>query len=862
MRRFFLITVLLSLQFSTIYASPPQPRDSSDLKMLLSYTEDSDIQRAIAEYVYDLYLQFGEGRISDEKYLISLMHLLNRDISRRLQNPNEARKRYFSDLHNMLVEIQQLQSRLKQAGIKELDAFSSDLSDRIKLTIDRGEIDFKKKKVFEDALQMLYVSEEMIKLDQLQSPGEINQKIGSSKEKLLSAFGEIPAGGGEYYGRPPTIYDLFVEWKKVEEVKYSLRLADVKLVRLNLLKASDGDEILKMFNEQLKLAYTCFNYFDYDLAERLLSDLLETYPEWGVRNLDDVYFHRAESNFALHRLVHARNNYQELLSKYPGTTYLPRAYSRLVQINYTLDEPAKAVEYAGLYQGVAGATDEDYYDIQFLLAMSYYQLGSYDKTVETLSGIPPDNPYYHLAQYFTANAFTDGQQYDEAAQVYLKMIELNETPPYLHARALYKMGVMEYERGNYFAAVAYLNRISIGFSRYDKVINALAWSYFELERNKPAGEAQDFTQAKHYAKLLIDEYYASPYQMEAMGLLAYINQSEEEPVEAISLYREVYQTKVKRGPIEGYLEERKKIEEIYRETREAREKALQENDKEAYAKANALFIKLEDEIRYMDLSESSRSGVGVYREAEYVIGQIKELNRLRLLAEENGDKTAIDKIDSLQLHLGAVLEAFPPEAFQEASGINFFDDYPVSKYVVDEEYRHRYMLEKQDEVVGEMDEIDRMIGEVNDQIQNAKIVENYDLVARLEQERNYLQYLRKRYDILLVVIHETETEANPYPEFSRWGDLGAFGIINVYFDQKQKNQDQLVRVAEVFERVNKQLNSRKQVIESKIKKIEAEVRLMTMKARMEERTRLRAERERAFRESYFDTRESETPEEQ
>jgi len=35
-----------------------------------------------------------------------------------------------------------------------------------------------------------------------------------------------------------------------------------------------------------------------------------------------------------------------------------------------------------------------------------------------------------------------------------------------------------------------------------------------------------------------------------------------------------------------------------------------------------------------------------------------------------------------------------------------------------------------------------------------------------------------------------------------------------------------------------------------------------MKARMEERARLRAERERAFRESYFDTRESEIPEEQ
>jgi hypothetical protein len=830
--------------------------------MLLSYKEDSGIQTAIANYVYKLYLQFGEGRISDEKYLISLMYMLNQEISRRLENPNEARQKYFSDLHGMLSEIQQLQNRLKLAGIQELGSFASDLSNRIKLTIDRREIDFKKKKVFEDALQMLYVSEEMIKLDQLQSSSEINQKIGRSKQQLLSAFGEVPATGGQYYGRRPTIYDLFVEWKKAERVKYNLRVADVKLIRINLFKSSNANDILKMFNEQLDLAYISFNYFNYDLAERLLSDLLETYPEWGIRNLDDVYFYRAESNFALNRLSHARENYEELLSKYPGTSYLPRIYSRLVQINYTLDDPYKAIEYATLYQTIVPTTEPDYYDIQFLMAMSYYQLGNYNKTVEALMNVPPDNPYYHLAQYFIGNAYSDSQLYDESAQIYLRMIELSKTPPYLHARALYKMGIMEYQRMNYFAAVAYLSRISFGFDRYDKVLNALAWSHFELERSKPEGELKDFSMARHYAKRLIDEYYASPYKMEATGLLAYISQFEDEPVEAIGLYREVYQTKVKRAPIELYREERQKYEDLYEEVKIAREQALKENDEAAFVKADLLVRKLRAEIEYMDLSESSRSGLGVYREANSVIRQIKELNELRLQAEESKNEAAINTIDSLQLHLGAVLESFPDEAFQVAGGVNLFDDYPVSKYVVDEEFRHQSMQQKQDEVVSEIAEVDRMINEVNDQIQDAKIVQNFDLVAKLEQEQDYLRYLRKRYDVLLVDIHETETYANPYPEFNRWGDFGAFGIINVYFDQKQKNQQQLVKVAEVFERVNKQLNSRKQVIENKIKKIEAEVRLMTMKARMEERARLRAERERAFRESYFDTRESEIPEEQ
>jgi len=62
-------------------------------------------------------------------------------------------------------------------------------------------------------------------------------------------------------------------------------------------------------------------------------------------------------------------------------------------------------------------------------------------------------------------------------------------------------------------------------------------------------------------------------------------------------------------------------------------------------------------------------------------------------------------------------------------------------------------------------------------------------------------------------------------------------------------------------KVNEDITHRKQLIEDKVKKIEAEIRLMTMKARVEERARQRAERERRFRESYFDTRTSEQQEE-
>ena len=148
------------------------------------------------------------------------------------------------------------------------------------------------------------------------------------------------------------------------------------------------------------------------------------------------------------------------------------------------------------------------------------------------------------------------------------------TPPYLHARALYKMGILEYERNNYTATIGYLGRISTGFSRYDKVLNALAWAHFENERAKEAGTLVDYTQARYYARRLLDEYYASPYVMEATGLLAFIKQLENEPIQAIGLYQDVYQAKVQRTSVQNFLDERDNLERLYLDAKALREKAL------------------------------------------------------------------------------------------------------------------------------------------------------------------------------------------------------------------------------------------------------------------------------------------------
>ncbi|NOX36176.1 MAG: tetratricopeptide repeat protein [Calditrichaeota bacterium] len=859
---FFLALVIFCFQHPTIFAQEAT-QDTTLLKKFIRYTSELEFEYEVRQYVYNRFLEYGEHRIPQERFLVSLMRLVNKEVARRLKDPKQARKRYFNSLYQMLEEIQQLKTRLRASGIRELDHFVLELEARIRLTLERGEIDFKKKKVFEDALQMLYVAEEMIRLDQLNQPegARVSQQISQSKEKLLSAFGEVPAEAPSesqaYTGPKPTIYDLFLEWRKVDLLKFQVRLADVKLARRNLLKSGGLEHILRMFNDQLFEAYSNFNFGNYDLADRLLEDLIETYPEWGIQNLDDVYFYRAECNYALQRYLTAQEIYEELLEKYPGTAYLPRVYSRLVMIYYNLENYDRVVDYALAYQGVASQSDPDFYDIQFLLAMAYQRLGNLNESVEVLYNIPQNHPYYYLAQYFIANAYAENQLFDDAVAIYITLVRDKKTPKEIYARSVYKLGIVEYERGNYDIAIQYLQLVPEEFPNYDKVLNALAWAHFELERSKPIDAYHDFSLAKFYAQKILDEYYSSPYRMEAKSLLAYIKQMENEPLEAIDLYRQVYTTKVKKRDVISYLEEKDRLQQLYYQATRLKEKALQKNKPEAFIRASEIAEKLRREIEALDLAEVSASGSALYNEINRVTRSLAELDSLRLRAIEEGNERALKKIDSLSVRLLAVLETFPVELIARARQFNWFDAYPVSRYVGEEEFRFRKVVKDRQEIMEDIAQIDAQIAAIQERLIQARAEKDYSLVIRLEQKLNQMKDIRKYYDQLFASTYHIEANPEVYPEFAKWGDFGAFGIINVHFDQRRRIQNRIAEIARVLDKVNRELNQRQQVIESKIKKIEAEIRFMTMKARMEERARLRAERERAFRESYFDTRTSE-----
>ncbi|MEZ4761847.1 MAG: hypothetical protein R3C26_01180 [Calditrichia bacterium] len=104
--------------------------------------------------------------------------------------------------------------------------------------------------------------------------------------------------------------------------------------------------------------------------------------------------------------------------------------------------------------------------------------------------------------------------------------------------------------------------------------------------------------------------------------------------------------------------------------------------------------------------------------------------------------------------------------------MNYFDDFPVGKYVAEKQHQYDLMLEQYDAINSELGRIDSLVSVTDNRIATAKSERNFAKVSQLEMKRRNLVQLRKRYDELFVAVNESDVAPNPYPEFDRWGRFG------------------------------------------------------------------------------------------
>ncbi|MCK4560464.1 MAG: hypothetical protein KAV45_11830 [Calditrichia bacterium] len=849
--RFIFLAIFLSFIISQQIFSQVQTSD------------DDNFQQALQEYINKNLLRFGKNEIARERFLIQQMRDINAEIKSRVTNVSAVRDQYFAGLLTRLEELDAFRNRLSDYNSATLNSFIDQLENRIRATVDEGEINYRRQKIFEDGIQVLYIAEEMLKLDRgarLDGNPQLTQQLQSSNQKLLDSFGDARGSESVVSYSPSsgnaTIWDLFVEWKRTNTLQFEARWTDIQVIKNKLLKNGTSMEKDRMFKRELSSALLAYNFRNYDLSNRLFEEILTRYT--FINTLDDIYFYKGEANFQIDRFDAASQAYLNLINQYPTSPYTFKAYARLVAIAHHFGDLQKVDQYYYEFEKVVVASDPLVDEIRFIAAISAVSRGSYEESINILNNVLPASEFYIDARYVLAQAYVGASKFDEAENVLLGIVNNYNTPTDYHFNVYLKLAYISYEKGTYQQAIGYLDNIGGNFSLYDRVLMAYGWNHYKEELLKEE-KNRNFDIIKKYLYILTQEFPNSDYYLEAKSLLAYIYQLEKNTHSAIQQYEYVYQTSHTQNISNVNIQTRDRIKNQLYDIETEKNRAIQTNQKMEYLQANDRYLSLQDSLMILSYAELSPNSIALQREIQRIQTQIEQLDHLRTLAVERNSPDMIDRIDDLRENLTSELEDARALESYSILGINYYDEHPHARKESLTEDQNKKIKEMRAETEKQQQELGNKIKDIDAKKERARRSKNYKELVLLDIQRDRYSELLRKYDFMHTVAYDMEV-AESEIQLQKWSNYGAFGIANVNFSVRQDNKDKIGYYSQQIDTINRILNNRKTLLDYKIALIDGEINFMTRKVRRQERLRERAELDRKFEESYFDTHTSELQE--
>jgi len=846
-KRFIFLAVFLSFIFSQQIFSQAQ-------------LSDDNFQQALQEYINKNLLRFGKNEIARERFLVQQMRDINAEIKSRVKNVSAVRDQYFAGLLSRLEELDALRNRLSDYNSVTLNSYIDQLENRIRETIDEGDINYRRQKIFEDGIQVLYIAEEMMKLDpgaRIDGNAQLSMQLQSSNQKLLNSFGDARGPESSVSYSPgsgkSTIWDLFIEWKRTNALQFEARWTDIQVIKNRLLRNGTSMEKDRMFKRELNSALLAYNFQNYDLADRMFGEILTRYT--FINTLDDIYFYKGEANFQIDRLETANAAYLNLVNKYPTSPYTFKAYARLVANAYHFGDLQKVDEYYNEFEKVAVASDPLVDEIRFIAAISAVSRSAFEEAINILNNIMPASEFYIDARYVLAQAYVGASKFDEAENVLLGIVNNYNTPPDYHFNVYLKLAYISYERGTYQQAIGYLDKIGNNFSLYDRVLMAYGWNHYKEELLKE-DKNRNFETTKKYLSILTQEFQNSDYYLEAKSLLAYIYQLEKNTHGAIQQYEYVYQTSHTQNISDVNIQTQDRIKNQLYNIESEKNKALQTNQEMEYLSANDKYLNLQDSLMTLRFAELSPNSIALQREIQRIQNQIDQLDRLRVLAVERNSPDMIDRIDDLRENLTSELEDAREMESYSILGINYYDEHPHARKESLTEDQNQKIQEMRAETAEQQEELKNKIKDIDAKKDRAKRSKNYKQLVLLDIQHDRYSELLRKYDFMNTITYDMEI-AESEIQLQKWSNYGAFGIANVNFSVRQDNKDRVSYYSQQIDTINRILNNRKTLLDYKIALIDGEINFMTRKVRQQERLRERAELDRKFEESYFDTHTSE-----
>ena len=159
-------------------------------------------------------------------------------------------------------------------------------------------------------------------------------KHGKYKQALIEDYGYEGGADGIFFNfKEKKQYDRFAEFLRYYNLKNQL-----SSYRTAILYNSPAKFVSAYFERELTSASKSYNIGDFRTARLQFEDIYNAYKPFYNKNLDEVLFLWAETNFALRYFAEARELYQKLIAAYPSSKKSSYAAYRMIFMDYVYDD--------------------------------------------------------------------------------------------------------------------------------------------------------------------------------------------------------------------------------------------------------------------------------------------------------------------------------------------------------------------------------------------------------------------------------------------------------------------------------------------------------------------------------------------
>ncbi len=350
-----------------------------------------------------------------------------------------------------------------------------------------------------------------------------DSKDNQLKAKVLLELSEIYWQEKKYIDSLNSLYEILDEGYRLKRNSEPEELLIRYLYRIQ----EDLEDIKVPYHVMVKCADIFFKYRQYNLAEDLYKEVIETFPE--ALNIAEVYYKRARSLYYKKEYKEAVNQCEEIIVKFPPSEITIKA-------NYLGGNSLRALGERHLaidkYEKIIGQYPESYYArLSYLrLAESYFQLKETEKGIslwrELISKYP--NSYESMTSLWNlARHYSNNNSYSEALDYYRELSE-RFSQSRLGDDALYWKGkILENIGSEEEAKIA-----------YEKLIREYPLSYYTeriIEQRSDISFVWPVSVSKKEDFINLEEFLKKYDKIEGKGQLSLLKA---ELFEEISFYQE------------------------------------------------------------------------------------------------------------------------------------------------------------------------------------------------------------------------------------------------------------------------------------------------------------------------------------